>query len=186
MGITGSNLRLFHFGAAIHETHIPTLGRQAQAHPRLSRPDEKRRRAQGAFGAPGEGPRAAYALIATRLVAMGGAVRRCPLTGAGAFDSIFRHGLRRDGEYVQLISVKAARACGRTGFVIGRKALPLAVDRNRIRRMLRVAVRRAGPAIAGHDVILRLKRGAPRTEFPRIVAEAEQLLAAFGSGRRTQ
>jgi ribonuclease P protein component len=114
---------------------------------------------------------------------MAGGARRCRLTGPGAFETVFRSGRRRDGEYVQVISVKAAHACGRTGFVIGRKALPLAVDRNRVRRMLRVVLRQARPSIAGHDVVVRLKRGAPRTEFRLIVAEAARLLASLGAQR---
>ena len=84
---------------------------------------------------------------------------------------------------MQLISVTAAHACGRAGFVIGRKALPLAVDRNRVRRMLRVVLRQAQPTIAGHDVIVRLKRGAPRADFPLIVVEAARLLATIGTPR---
>jgi len=114
---------------------------------------------------------------------MAGGARRCRLSGPAAFETVFRNGLRRDGEYVQLISVKAAHACGRTGFVIGRKALPRAVDRNRVRRMLRGALRQAQPAIAGQDVVVRLKRGAPRTEFRQIVAEAVRLLATLGTQR---
>jgi ribonuclease P protein component len=70
---------------------------------------------------------------------------------------------------------------GRVGFVIGKKALPLAVDRNRVRRMLREAVRAARPGIESHDVILRLKRGCPRHEFRLIAAEAGRLLAALAA-----
>ena len=107
--------------------------------------------------------------------------RRFRLTGTGAFEGIFRSGRRREGEYVQLVSTAAARASGRVGFVIGRKALPLAVDRNRVRRMLRVALQQARPAIDRFDLIVRLKRGAPRAEFPRILREATELLAAIAS-----
>jgi ribonuclease P protein component len=63
--------------------------------------------------------------------------------------------------------------------VIGKKALPLSVDRNRVRRMLREVVRAARPGIESHDVILRLKRGCPRHEFRLIAAEAARLLAAL-------
>jgi len=104
--------------------------------------------------------------------------RRYRLTGTGAFERVFRSGRRSEGEYVQLVSAAAASACGRVGFVIGRKALPLAVDRNRVRRMLRVALQRARPAIDRFDLIVRLKRGAPRADFPRILSEATALLAA--------
>jgi ribonuclease P protein component len=65
--------------------------------------------------------------------------------------------------------------------VIGKKALPLSVDRNRVRRMLREAVRAARPGIESHDVILRLKRGCPRHEYRLIAAEAERMLAALAA-----
>ena len=107
--------------------------------------------------------------------------RRFRLTGSGAFETVFRSGRRREGAYLQVVSVAAARECGRAGFVIGRKALPLAVDRNRVRRMLRVVLRNARPAIDGYDVIVRLKRGAPRAEFPSIAVEAARLLATLAA-----
>jgi ribonuclease P protein component len=78
----------------------------------------------------------------------------------------------------------AARATGRAGFAIGAKALPRAVDRNRIRRMLREVLRNARPAIETYDVILRLKRAAPRAQFPAIAAEAAQMLARLAGERR--
>lgn len=112
--------------------------------------------------------------------------RRFRLTGPGAFETVFRNGRRREGAYLQMVSVAAARDCGRAGFVIGRKALPLAVDRNRVRRMLRVVLRDAQPMIKGHDVIVRLKRGAPRAEFRAIVAEAVRLLASIPAQPPTQ
>jgi len=112
--------------------------------------------------------------------------RRFRLTGPGAFETVFRRGRRREGAYLQMVSVAATRDCGRAGFVIGRKALPLAVDRNRVRRMLRVVLRNARPAIDAYDVIVRLKRGAPRALFPSVVAEAARLLATLAAQHPTQ
>jgi ribonuclease P protein component len=112
--------------------------------------------------------------------------RRFRLSGTGAFERVFRSGRRREGEFLQLVSTVAERACGRVGFVIGRKALPLAVDRNRVRRMLRGALRDARPAIDRFDLIVRLKRGAPRAEFPRILREATALLVAVASDKSTR
>jgi len=105
--------------------------------------------------------------------------RRYRLTGAGAFETVFRTGRRREGEFLQMICMAAARKPGRIGFVIGKKALPLAVDRNRVRRMLRVCVRNARPGIEGYDLVVRLKKGAPRTEFRSIASEAVRLLAGI-------
>jgi ribonuclease P protein component len=105
--------------------------------------------------------------------------RRRRLTGSGAFETVFRAGRRSEGQYLQLVSVAAARTTGRVGFVIGRKALARAVDRNRVRRMLRVVLRGARPAIDGLDVIVRVKRAVTRSEFPLVVLEAARMLAAL-------
>ena len=80
---------------------------------------------------------------------------------------------------MQLLAVPAARRPGRAGLAVGTKALPRAVDRNRIRRLFREALRRARPDIDAYDVILRLKRGCPREDFVHVAAEARELLAAL-------
>ena len=101
------------------------------------------------------------------------------MTGTGAFDALFKAGRRRDGDYVQLVAAPASNRPGRVGLVVPKKALPLAVDRNRVRRMLRDVLRAARPAILDYDVILRLKRGCPRTEFRRVAEEAARLMGAL-------
>ena len=105
--------------------------------------------------------------------------RRYRLTGEGAFDAVFRTGRRREGRFLQMISTGAARDCGRAGIVIGRKTLSRAVDRNRVRRMLRVRLADARPAIERYDVVLRLKKATPRAEFHLIADEAAHLLSAL-------
>jgi ribonuclease P protein component len=88
-------------------------------------------------------------------------------------------GRRREGDYVQLVAAPAAKPPGRLGLVVPKKVLPLAVDRNRVRRMLRAAQRAARPGILDYDVILRLKRGCPRAEFRSVAADAKRLLSAL-------
>ena len=105
---------------------------------------------------------------------------RCTrLTGRGAYDALFAAGRRRDGHFLQLLSLPAGRVPGRAGYAIPKKLLPLAVDRNRVRRQLREAVRAARPPILAFDVILRLKRPCPRAEGRRLAEEARALLAAL-------
>jgi ribonuclease P protein component len=77
------------------------------------------------------------------------------------------------------VAAPAQGVPGRVGYVIGKKALPNAVDRNRVRRVLRVVVAAARPAVEAFDVILRLKRGCARHETPAVAAEAAVLLAAL-------
>ena len=99
------------------------------------------------------------------------------LTGQGAFDTVFRGGRRIEGRYLQLVAIPAACIPGRTGYVIGRKALPRAVDRNRIRRQLREIVRAHHPALHAFDVILRVKAAPERVDCDAISGEAPQLFA---------
>jgi ribonuclease P protein component len=108
------------------------------------------------------------------------------LTGAGAFDALFSAGRRRDGHYLQLIAAPAARSPGRIGFVIPKKVLPLAVDRNRVRRILRAAAQASRPGILEFDVILRLKRACARVEFAALAVDAGRLLASLGDDRGTR
>ena len=92
---------------------------------------------------------------------------------------MFREGRRSEGRHVQLVAAVAAQTPGRIGYVIGRKTLPRAVDRNRLRRRLRETVRAMRPALAGYDVILRVKKVANRMELDAAVCEAAGLLAAL-------
>ena len=70
---------------------------------------------------------------------------------------------------------------GRTGLVVGRKALPRAVDRNRFKRKVREALRRARPSIEAYDLIVRLKRPAPGAELEAAIGEAEGLIALLAA-----
>jgi len=97
---------------------------------------------------------------------------------------LFKAGRRYEGDYVQLVAAPASNPPGRFGLVVPKKVLPLAVDRNRVRRILRVAQRAARPEVLDYDMILRLKRPCPRTEFRSVAAEATRLLATLGARGR--
>lgn len=73
----------------------------------------------------------------------------------------------------------AERSPGRAGLVVGRKALPLAVERNRLKRCVREALRAGRPALDQWDLIVRLKRPARGTELTAAVDEARRLIAAL-------
>jgi len=162
-----------------HETHVPTLEDPPRADPRLSGPHEDCRRAQGALGAPRQGPRPAFRLIVSsdRPGRPSAGERRYRLTGIGTFDALFRSGRRRQGRWIEIVAASAARPPGRVGLVVGRKVLRRAVDRNRFKRKVREAIRRARPAIEAHDVIVRLKRPAPGPELDAAADEAAAMIA---------
>ena len=98
---------------------------------------------------------------------------------------MFATGRRDDGGLLQLLYLPARQGVGRAGFAIPKKSLPLAVDRNRVRRIFREAVRAARPRVDGFDVILRLKRGCPRERFVELRAEADRLLARLPNAGAT-
>ena len=85
---------------------------------------------------------------------------------------------------MQLVAAPASSPPGRTGYVIGRKVSVRAVDRNRIRRKLREVIRAMRPALAGFDLIVRVKRAANRVEQDAAVREAQELLGALVGGMR--
>jgi ribonuclease P protein component len=109
-------------------------------------------------------------------------VRR--LTGHGAFESVLRHGRRIEGLYLELIVAPAPATGGRSGYIIGRKVAARAVDRNRIRRKLREAVRAHADATREHDVVLRVTRARNRAEQDAAALEAARLLAELAPVRR--
>ena len=95
---------------------------------------------------------------------------------------MFRRGTRFDGRFVQLIAAPANIAPGRVGYIIARRSIPLAVDRNRLRRRLREAVRGARPAACDHDMILRLRGPLARKDIRAAAAEAATLIARLLQG----
>lgn len=109
--------------------------------------------------------------------------RQYRLTGVGAFEALFRAGRRIEGRYVQLVHTAAARDPGRVGFVVGRKVLPRAVDRNRFKRLVREMLRRARPELLHLDLIVRLKRPLAAAEIGAAATEAGDLLVRCARAR---
>lgn len=73
---------------------------------------------------------------------------------------------------------------GRVGFVFSRKLLDRAVDRNRLRRVLREAVRSRHPAMNTFDIVLRLRQPCGRERLRALAAEAAMLLDTLETGSR--
>jgi len=83
-----------------------------------------------------------------------------------------------------LVAAPAALESGRVGYVIGAKAIPRAVDRNRLRRRLRETVRAVRPAIERFDMILRVKRAVTPAEIAEAAVEGSTLVSKLLAGSR--
>ena len=77
---------------------------------------------------------------------------------------------------MQIVVAPAAAGPGRVGFVVGRRALPRAVDRNRLKRVLREFLRTERPALAAFDLVIRLKRPVTREMLVSVADEAVALI----------
>jgi len=89
---------------------------------------------------------------------------------------VFRIGRRIDGAWLQLVAAPAAQWPGQVGYVLGRRMMPRAVDRNRLRRRLRVIVAAARPDIARFDIVLRVRAATPRASIAEAACEASALI----------
>ena len=101
-----------------------------------------------------------------------------------AFARVFHNGRRLETGRVQVLVVPAAEGIGRIGYVIGRKELPRAVDRNRLRRLLREAVQVRRAVTRSFDIVVRLRDGCVRADLPGIAAEAAVLLDSLAPAAR--
>jgi ribonuclease P protein component len=75
-----------------------------------------------------------------------------------------------------LLASPAGGSIGRVGFIIGKKQLGSAVDRNYLRRLLREAVRLRRPALNAFDIVLRLRSPCAPASLPELLGEASGLL----------
>ena len=106
------------------------------------------------------------------------------LSGPAAFEGLFRDGSRLEGRYVQIVSAPARTPPGRVGFVVGRKVLPRAVDRNRLKRVLREFLRLVSKDVAAFDLVIRLKRPVTAEGIADAAREAESLIRKAVSTKR--
>jgi ribonuclease P protein component len=80
------------------------------------------------------------------------------------------------GPRIQLVATPASGPHGRIGFIIARVHLARAVDRNRLRRLMREAARERRPALDAFDLVLRLRVRCGRASLTEAGQEAATLL----------
>lgn len=161
-------------GGETRETHVSTFQTRSQAPSRLPRPSRDQERPQGARRPPQSWAQASVGLIPLR---------------NGAPSSMQR--MRKREEFVAARSGRKTHAATVTlqcrdrrdglepkaGFTVTKKTGG-AVERNRIRRRLREALRRVEQdARLGHDYVLIGREGALTAPFTQMI---DELTAAFG------
>ena len=94
------------------------------------------------------------------------------------FEQVYKLGRRHFASHLTVFYLRRAEGQGlRVGFTVGR-ALGGAVDRNRMKRRLREAVRRYRHSVnAAVDVVINPKKSLLAAEFPEVLRQVEK---AFG------
>jgi ribonuclease P protein component len=95
------------------------------------------------------------------------------------FDRVYKSGERHSSANMTVIFLAAPGRGARVGFTAG-KALGGAVERNRIRRRLREAVRRhLGELRAPAEVVFHPRRSVLRADFSQLEAEVTRAFAVI-------
>jgi len=101
--------------------------------------------------------------------------RRHRITPQGSFGPILRSGRKLRGERL-VVHALPGRGCSRLGIALTRRLVPLAVDRNYVKRAVRDAFRRHGVKHSALDCVVALRARVERAAVPELVRELMQLL----------
>jgi ribonuclease P protein component len=87
------------------------------------------------------------------------------------FERVYKQGRRHFSSHMTVFYLRQAEGGARVGITVGR-ALGGAVERNRIKRRLREAVRLRRSALKGPvDVVINPKKSVPTVDFPVVLEE---------------
>ena len=149
-----------------NEKNLPAESHQARQDPRISRTHGHAERSQGPEGASGEGASTSGKLI---FPSRGNtADERFPRQARLRRPRDFRHVFAQPTKSVDNCFTVLARGNGcssaRLGLAISKKCAPRAVDRNRLKRIIRESFRRHHDHLEGIDLVVMCRRGSP--SFP--------------------
>jgi len=102
--------------------------------------------------------------------------KSCRLHNAEEFSSVLRFRCSTSGEFFQVFAKPNNLAYPRLGLIVAGKVEHLAVNRNRVKRLLRELFRTKQQQLAGLDLVVRLRRHFPREDSSLVRVEAEMLM----------
>lgn len=111
--------------------------------------------------------------------------RSVRLTKPAQFEAVLAGGRRAGGKYFLARALPNAGDGPRLGLIVGKKAAPRAVDRNRVKRLIRIVHRELAAELDALDVVVQL-RGSPRSsDNAALFKELQELLRGLpGSGQK--
>jgi ribonuclease P protein component len=95
---------------------------------------------------------------------------------AEEFSSVIRYRCSAGGELLQIFAKPNGLLHSRLGLIVSGKIERLAVNRNRVKRVLREVFRARQGDVAGLDVVMRLRRRASDRSSVQLADEARSLM----------
>lgn len=157
-----------------HEADVSTQRDPAQAHARLSCPHGDAERAQGAGPAARQGTRTPYALTLPGKPPPRGFPRSARLTRAAEYRRVFQGAERFADRYFTLLAAPNGPE-PRLGLAISRRVAPRAVDRNRLKRLLRETFREQRERLPAVDVVAMARPAARHADSRELTAALQRL-----------
>jgi ribonuclease P protein component len=156
-----------------HETHISAQPHQKKTNPRISGPHGDSWRPHDSETPPGEASRRVVTVDFPIDCGVDETVRGATtsrrlfrLLKAAEFDRVFQQSQRSADDFFTVLYRSNDLDRPRLGLAIAKKRVPLAVGRNRLKRIIRESFRGAEQQLKGLDIVImaRQKAGAARND----------------------
>ena len=151
-----------------NETDFSTQYSQACPHPRFPCPHGDTRRTQGVEGPTGQGPCAPDSLIGRVLPRSERFPRAARLLEPAAYRHVFAKPVRSSDSLFTVLARANGVGGARLGLAISKKQLRSAVDRNRIKRVVRESFRQQRGSLPPVDLVVVARRDTGRANSAQL------------------
>lgn len=145
-----------------HEAYLSTIENAAAAYAWIPCAHENTRWACSHSCSPRQRAGSPQRLIQTAVRHSGRPVRWGRLTKPAQFEAVLARGRRSGSRCFLALAMPNSGEGPRLGLIVGKKAAPRAVDRNRVKRLTRITHRQMAAELEALDVVVQL-RGSPRS-----------------------
>ena len=159
-----------------HEAHLSTFENAPSADARVSCAHEDARWTCCHSCAPRKGPGAPQRLVDSAFGCLLSGMRPGRLTEPAQFEAVLAGGRRTGSRCFLVRAMPNAGEGPRLGLIVGKKAAPRAVDRNRVKRIARIVHRQLATELEALDVVVQLRDSPRRHDNAVLFKELQGLL----------
>jgi ribonuclease P protein component len=102
--------------------------------------------------------------------------RRGRLTKPAQFEAVLAGGRRSGSRCFLARALENSEGSGRLGLIVGKKAAPRAVDRNRVKRLARIVYGRLAVELGALDVVVQLRSSPGGRDNAELFKELERVM----------